>query len=48
VGRIWFNTVVKGRCPVLVSIRQLDHRVPADRDEWLLSVKRSRLHRVIE
>jgi hypothetical protein len=48
LGRVWFNSVVKKQCPVLVSIRQLDRRVPDDREAWLLSVRRSRRHRVIE
>jgi hypothetical protein len=48
LSRLWFNAVDKRRCPVLVSIRQQDRRVPEDREGWLAAVRKSRRHRVVE
>lgn len=44
-SRLYFDRVLKKRCPVLQVIREHDRRVPGDRDAWLAEVARD--HRIV-
>lgn len=45
ISRVYFDKVLKKRCPVLQVIREHDRRVPGDREVWLAGVARD--HRIV-
>lgn len=44
-SRLYFDQVLKKRCPVLQVIRERDRRIPDDREAWLAEVARD--HRIV-